>query len=211
MCKKILALLMTSFLFTGCSRNVLPNASYMSIDKSVTSFNLKKDDITNNINSDSTQTSSLDYSGNEVTLSKQKLENKDLYQQPNNATISTSSDYRSGVEKLQEPEYSDNVIYSSTNSGNLFENNNKVVAVNSWDKSLSLNQGDSEQIDARASFRDGSSVNSLNWHSSDESVAKVDNNGNVTAVSDGDATITVTSTDDFSKKTEIPVTVKDNN
>lgn len=48
----------------------------------------------------------------------------------------------------------------------------------------------------------------VTFESSDESVVKVDNNGNIEAIGAGEATITVTSKDDPEKKVTVTVTVK---
>lgn len=55
---------------------------------------------------------------------------------------------------------------------------------------LNLTKGQSSQLVATLTPEDADGDNTVTWTSSDESVATVDANGNVTAVADGEATIT---------------------
>lgn len=72
--------------------------------------------------------------------------------------------------------------------------------------SMELNVGDSETLTATVAPTDATNK-AVTWKSSKESVATVDQNGKVTAVAAGEATITVTTTDG-SKTAECKVTVK---
>ncbi|MBR4181155.1 MAG: Ig domain-containing protein, partial [Candidatus Methanomethylophilaceae archaeon] len=71
----------------------------------------------------------------------------------------------------------------------------KHVTGISLDKpSLSIREGMTAKISATVSPSDATD-SSIVWTSSDESVAKVDQNGNVTAVKEGSATITAKTND----------------
>ena len=69
-----------------------------------------------------------------------------------------------------------------------------VTGVSLSKTSLSLRVGNTEQITATVSPSNATNK-SVTWSSSDDSVATVDQSGNVTAVKAGDATITVRTTD----------------
>jgi uncharacterized protein YjdB len=73
--------------------------------------------------------------------------------------------------------------------------------------SLSLNEGESEQLVVTI-IPENATDKSLIWTSSDESIATVDENGKVTAVSKGKATITATACDGSGKSASCSVTVK---
>ena len=76
------------------------------------------------------------------------------------------------------------------------------------DKSeIELTEGETDKITVTVT-PDNASNKDVTYKSSDESVVKVDENGNVEAVGEGTATITVTSKDDITKKETITVTVK---
>ena len=100
-------------------------------------------------------------------------------------------------------EYEDN----STNNGN---NNSgstvDVTNVSLSDSSLSLKVGESKTLTATVSPSDATNK-SVSWSSSAAGVASVSSQGLVTAVSEGTATITVTSAADSSKKASCQVTV----
>ncbi len=72
--------------------------------------------------------------------------------------------------------------------------------------SLTLTEGDSEKLTAVVTPDDATDKN-VAWISSDEAVATVDQDGNVTAVSQGTATITATTTDGSNLSAECLVTV----
>lgn len=72
--------------------------------------------------------------------------------------------------------------------------------------SLTLTEGDSEKLTAVVVPDDATDKN-VAWTSSDEAVATVDQDGNVTAVSQGTATITATTTDGSDLSAECLVTV----
>ena len=74
--------------------------------------------------------------------------------------------------------------------------NQKIHVIGVWlDKeSLSLEMGDYDTLAATV-LPENATDKSVTWSSSDSSVATVDNNGKVTAVSKGQATITVTTND----------------
>ena len=72
--------------------------------------------------------------------------------------------------------------------------------------SLDMKVGDSETLTATVAPTDATNK-AVTWKSSNESVATVDDNGKVTAVADGEATITATTTDG-EKTAECKVTVK---
>ena len=69
-----------------------------------------------------------------------------------------------------------------------------VSGIEISDTALSLEEGDEVLLTA-AVMPDNATDKSVTWASSDETVARVDGNGNVSAVRAGTATITVTSTD----------------
>lgn len=71
--------------------------------------------------------------------------------------------------------------------------------------SLTLSEGASEQLTATV-LPDNATDKSVTWSSSDSNVATVDNNGNVTALAEGSATILATSADG-TKTGECAVTV----
>lgn len=72
---------------------------------------------------------------------------------------------------------------------------------------ITLDVGEKDEITVIVT-PDDATDKSVIYESSDESVVKVDENGNIEAVGKGEATITVTSKDDPTKKTEIKVTVE---
>ncbi len=71
---------------------------------------------------------------------------------------------------------------------------------------INLNKGDKDKINA--DVNDEATNKKVVYESSDETVVKVDENGNIEAVGEGKATVTVKSEDDPSVKEEIKVTVK---
>lgn len=71
---------------------------------------------------------------------------------------------------------------------------------------LSLNETHTEQLSATV-LPEEASIKTVEWSSSDDSVATVDQTGLVTAVKAGEATIKVESTDDKTKYAECAVTV----
>lgn len=80
----------------------------------------------------------------------------------------------------------------------------KSIAIS--DSTLSLEAGESKKLSAVLTPAD-TKYNGVQWRSSDPDVAKVDENGNVTAVSAGRATITVTSTENANAAASCAVTV----
>lgn len=78
-----------------------------------------------------------------------------------------------------------------------------VTGISLSPTSLSLYVGDSQPIAATVTPSDAS-VQQLQWSSSDESVASVDNEGNVTAVGEGTCTITCAATDGSGVKATCP-------
>ncbi len=92
-----------------------------------------------------------------------------------------------------------NVVVNETVSGDLtqlksFSVNLSVTSVKLNKSSLSLNVGSSERLTATVSPSDANNKR-VTWSSSNTSVATVDNEGNVRAVSAGNAVITVTTED----------------
>jgi uncharacterized protein YjdB len=81
-----------------------------------------------------------------------------------------------------------------------------VTGVTLSETELELTIGDTGTLTATVAPEDADDK-TVSWSSSDESVATVDQNGKVTAVAAGEATITVTTTDG-SKTAECKVTVK---
>ena len=73
-------------------------------------------------------------------------------------------------------------------------------------QTLSLTEGDTETLTATVA-PDNATNKDVTWTSSDETVADVDENGKVTAVKEGTATITATSTADATKTASCTVTV----
>ncbi len=71
---------------------------------------------------------------------------------------------------------------------------------------INLNKGDTDKI--TADVNDDATNKEIIYESSDETVVRVDENGNIEAVGEGEATITVKSEDDPTVKEEIKVTVK---
>ncbi len=72
---------------------------------------------------------------------------------------------------------------------------------------LVMNEGDETKINVTVKPEDAT-IKDLVYESSDESVVKVDENGNITALKEGTATITVSSVDDPTKSDTITITVK---
>ena len=83
----------------------------------------------------------------------------------------------------------------------------KVTGVTLDQTDLTLFTGQSEQLTATVT-PDNATNKNVTWSSNDDTIATVDNNGNVTAVAAGTATITVT-TEDGSHTATCTVTVKD--
>ncbi len=75
------------------------------------------------------------------------------------------------------------------------------------EESLELEIGEKDTIDVTVT-PESATNKEVTYESSDEAVVKVDENGNIEAVGEGTATITVTSKDDPTKKDTITVTVK---
>ncbi len=73
---------------------------------------------------------------------------------------------------------------------------------------ISLNKGETDKITVTEVKPVEATNKEVTYESSDETVVKVDENGNIVAVGEGTATITVTSKDNKDVKEEIPVTVK---
>ena len=73
-------------------------------------------------------------------------------------------------------------------------------------RSIKLNAGETKQIDAKVS-PSNATVQTKKWYSEDESIATVDENGNVTAVKSGTVAVYALSDDGFYKST-CEVTVK---
>ncbi len=71
---------------------------------------------------------------------------------------------------------------------------------------INLNKGDTDKI--TPTVNEDATNKKVIYESSDETVVKVDENGNIEAVGEGEATITVKSEDDPNVKKEIKVTVK---
>ncbi len=72
---------------------------------------------------------------------------------------------------------------------------------------IELEEGETDKITVTV-IPDDATNKEVTYKSSDEDVVKVDENGNITAVGEGTATITITSKDDPTKKETIKVTVK---
>ncbi|MBR6567413.1 MAG: Ig-like domain-containing protein, partial [Clostridia bacterium] len=70
-----------------------------------------------------------------------------------------------------------------------------------------LEEGETDKITVTVT-PDGATNKEVSYESSDESIVKVDENGNITAVGEGTATVTVTSKDNSSVKETVTVTVK---
>lgn len=81
----------------------------------------------------------------------------------------------------------------------------KSIAISN--STLNLNVGDSKKLSATLT-PSNTEFKGVSWSSSDTKVAKVDANGNVTAVGAGKATITVTSSENANAKASCVVTVK---
>lgn len=85
--------------------------------------------------------------------------------------------------------------------------NEVVTGINVDKESINLVDGDSAKINATIEPSNAENK-SVKWLSSDENIAKVDGNGNITAVGVGTATITVTSEIDKNVSKEITVNVE---
>jgi len=105
------------------------------------------------------------------------------------------------------------IITVRTNDGGLQASSNvtveratiSVTGVISSPVNLTLTEGETENITATVSPSNADN-RSVIWSSSDEGIALVDNNGDVTAINPGTAVITVTTIDgNFSSTTEIEV------
>ncbi len=72
---------------------------------------------------------------------------------------------------------------------------------------ITLDRGQTDKITVTVT-PDGATEKGLTYESSDEKVVKVDKNGKITAVGEGEATVTVTSKDDPSKKITVKITVE---
>ena len=85
-----------------------------------------------------------------------------------------------------------------------------VLSVTVTPDTLSLDIGDSDTLSVVVEV-DAGAAQTVNWSSSNTNIATVDENGEVTAVARGSATITATSTFDNTKSDDCVVTVTDPN
>ncbi|MBO7509630.1 MAG: Ig-like domain-containing protein, partial [Bacteroidales bacterium] len=83
-----------------------------------------------------------------------------------------------------------------------------VTAISLSEISLSLNEGQSSTLSVSSITPDNANDKSVNWSSSNTSVATVSQNGEVVGVSKGAATITATANDGSGKSASCSVTIK---
>lgn len=88
-----------------------------------------------------------------------------------------------------------------------FKKNVTGVVVDKTD--VKIEEGETDKITVTVNPEDASDK-TVTYKSSDEKVVKVDENGNIEATGEGEATITITSNDDPSKTVEVKVTVYKN-
>lgn len=81
-----------------------------------------------------------------------------------------------------------------------------VIGIEPEDREFFLNPGDKDKIEITVNPENATNKEVI-FESSDETIVKVDENGNIEAVGEGEATITVSSKDDPSIKEEITVNV----
>lgn len=105
-------------------------------------------------------------------------------------------------------------IDAKVKTGNIASNNSaqnktikQIMSISTSLSEISLNIGDTSEISANVKFTDNSTNNNLSWVSSNSSIAKVDSNGKVTGVSEGNTTIIVSAKEDVSKSSVINVKV----
>jgi len=115
------------------------------------------------------------------------------------------------IEKVSGDKESDSIIENqprktSTGGGGGGSTTISVSAISISPETMTLTVGETGQITATVE-PDNATNKNVTWESSDESVATVDGNGEVTAVAAGTATITVTSDADSSKKANCEVTI----
>ena len=79
------------------------------------------------------------------------------------------------------------------------------VTLNTTSKSMKKN----DTVQLKVTLSPSNAINTVTWKSSNTSVAKVNSSGKVTAVGQGKATITVTSTKDSSKKATCTINVNE--
>ena len=84
----------------------------------------------------------------------------------------------------------------------------KVTGVTLSDRTLNLHKGDVKKLTA-AVFPDNAKEKAVRWETSNDSIVKVDANGNLTAIEIGTATITVRTTDgNYIDNCNVTVTAK---
>lgn len=105
-------------------------------------------------------------------------------------------------------------IDAKVKTGNIASNNSaqnktikQIMSISTSLSEISLNIGDTSEISANVKFNDSSTNNNLSWVSANSSIAKVDSNGKVTGVSEGNTTIIVSAKEDVSKNSVINVKV----
>lgn len=84
----------------------------------------------------------------------------------------------------------------------------KVNSISLSSKNLSMNVDKTIKIDGTVKYSNGSSNSNIIWSSSDDSIATIDNTGNIKPLSAGTITITAQAKDDSTKKDTAQVNIK---
>lgn len=90
-------------------------------------------------------------------------------------------------------------------------NSKQITSIFTSLSELSLNIGETKKLEAQIRFNDNSTSNDISWSSSDSSILKIDNSGNIEALKEGRVEITASAKSDFSKNTKIIINIKKNN
>lgn len=117
-------------------------------------------------------------------------------------------DYEIGLKNIQIVPESGKMVRPNNISANLTVRNVPATAIQLDQTSAMLYKGESLQLTATVS-PDEATYKTVNWSSSDEAIATVDENGLVTAIAVGTARITATTTDGSNLSASCEVTVKE--
>ena len=164
---------------------------------------------------------SVEFIGGDITIGKDETEKLNVYVKPEDATIKDLL-YESSDESVVTVDKYGNITavgegtatITVTSKDDPSKSDTITVTVKipveelTVDKTeINLNKDDTDKITATV-IPDEATNKEIIYESSDASVVTVDENGNVTAVGEGSATIIVSSRDDPSLRQEIKVTVK---
>ena len=85
---------------------------------------------------------------------------------------------------------------------------NKIESVNVSSQSVNLLVGETKKLTATTKMTDESTSDEVNWETSDGSIVTVNEMGELTAMSEGTATITVVAKKDAEKKSTVSIFIK---